>query len=48
MSKHPPEDMLRGLRTLLTQHELGHLSDNQLLERFITQREEAAFAVLMQ
>jgi RNA polymerase sigma factor (sigma-70 family) len=48
MSRHPLENMVRGLRKLVSSHELGQLSDGQLLERFVIRREEAAFAALMQ
>jgi RNA polymerase sigma factor (sigma-70 family) len=40
--------LLRHIRKLATAESIGHLGDGQLLERFTTQRDEAAFAVLIE
>jgi hypothetical protein len=46
MAKEALETVLQHIRALTDRRE-GHASDADLLERFITHREEAAFAALM-
>src|SRR5262249_46804991 len=40
--------LLRHIRKLATADSISHLRDGQLLERFTAQRDEAAFAVLIE
>ncbi len=47
MASHPLQDFIRRLRRARSVAEGGHLTDAQLLERFIRQRDEAAFEVLV-
>jgi RNA polymerase sigma factor (sigma-70 family) len=47
MVPHPLQDFIRRLRRTRSVTEGGHLTDGQLLERFIRQRDEAAFEVLV-
>src|SRR5271166_5605791 len=48
MTGRPLANILLNLRQLMTGRELDSLSDANLLERFVSGREEAAFAALMQ
>jgi RNA polymerase sigma factor (sigma-70 family) len=47
MAAHPLQDFIRRLRHARSVAVDGHLSDAQLLERFVQQRDEAAFEVLV-
>jgi RNA polymerase sigma factor (sigma-70 family) len=47
MAAHPLQDFIRRLRRAHSAAEDGHLTDAQLLERFIHQGDEAAFEVLV-
>lgn len=47
MALHPLQEFIRRLRRARSVAEGGHLTDVQLLERFIRQRDEAAFEVLV-
>jgi RNA polymerase sigma factor (sigma-70 family) len=47
MASHPLQDFIRRLRRARSVTEGDHLTDAQLLERFIRQRDEAAFEVLV-
>jgi RNA polymerase sigma factor (sigma-70 family) len=48
MADGPLSSVLRHLRTLIGPSRAEELTDSQLLERFTTRREEAAFAALVQ
>jgi RNA polymerase sigma factor (sigma-70 family) len=48
MPKAPFSDVLQYLRRVCAAHEARDLSDRQLLNRFITHHEDAAFTVLVQ
>ena len=48
MSKATLGDMLRSLRGLCAAHGAADLTDGELLRRFLTHREEAAFTLLVQ
>src|SRR5690349_5197514 len=43
-----PRDLLSHLRTLASRQGVCPLSDQQLLERFLSERSEVSFAVLVQ
>src|SRR5262245_16767257 len=43
-----PETLLQPVRRLLESHGTSHLSDRELLHRFTTRRDEAAFAALVE
>lgn len=47
MASHHLQDFIRRLRRARSVAEGGHLTDAQLLDRFIRQRDEAAFEVLV-
>src|SRR5437773_1558577 len=47
MTSGPLTTFLRRLRRLTARQGIDHLTDHQLLQRFTTQHEEAAFAALM-
>ncbi|HEY7154357.1 MAG TPA: sigma-70 family RNA polymerase sigma factor [Gemmataceae bacterium] len=42
-----PASLLRHVHQLIANHTIGQLTDQQLLERFAAQRDEAAFALLV-
>src|SRR5712671_3925221 len=47
MTEKPSQTMLHQLRRLVTQEGAGALSDAQLLDQFVTRRDELAFEVLL-
>jgi hypothetical protein len=47
VASHPLHDFIRRLRRARSVSEGAHLTDGQLLERFIKKRDEAAFEVLV-
>src|SRR5215470_5816481 len=47
MSSEPLDPLLRHLRRVLETHETAALTDSQLLDRWLTRRDEAAFEVLL-